>query len=72
MSPRNSTTKTSPKVQGKLGQGPPDTVHARVSMAVAWERLEALDALAVGVNAAKIKEWSEQFWLELQECRIAI
>jgi hypothetical protein len=67
----NSTTKIVPKVQEKvseLGQGPPDTVHARVSVAVAFKRLEALDAIAA--QPAKVRKWSQQFWLELQSCRV--
>lgn len=50
-----------------LKEGPEGTAYAQVCALAVWQKLEALDALAN--HPAKVREWSERFWLELQECR---
>lgn len=54
--------------KGKLSEGPPNTAHIRVSLAVMWKRLEALDAIVN--DPAKVKKWSDQTWRALDKCQV--
>ena len=54
----------------KLSEGPAQTAHARVSVAVMWERLEALEAVAD--DPARVKKWVKAVWLELGKCQAVV
>jgi hypothetical protein len=43
--------------------------NVKVSCIGMWEHLEALKAVAD--DPAKVKEWCEVVWLELQKCKVA-